>query len=147
MLLKPGRLSDEEFAIMKTHTQIGAKTLEAALENYPQARFLQIARDIAIAHHERWDGRGYPCGLAGAAIPMAARIVAVADVYDALTSKRVYKSAYAHTVAREIILCEAGKQFDPVMIEAFREAEYEFVEIHRQFAGNRAEAQEPVGAM
>jgi cyclic di-GMP phosphodiesterase len=146
VLLKPGRLSDEEFAIMKTHTSIGAKTLEAALKNYPQARFLQIARDIAIAHHERWDGRGYPCGLAGEQIPMAARIVAVADVYDALTSKRVYKSAYTHTVAREVIVAEAGKQFDPALVDAFRDAEYEFIEISDEFAAERNGIQEPVGA-
>jgi putative two-component system response regulator len=127
VLLKPGRLSDDEFDIMKTHTLIGAETLEAALRGYPQARFLQIARDIALSHHERWDGKGYPHALAGDRIPLAARIVALADVYDALTSKRTYKEAFAHTVAREIIFSEAGSHFDPAVVEAFRNAEAEFI--------------------
>jgi putative two-component system response regulator len=100
VLLKPGRLSDEEFAVMKNHTILGAETLSAALQQNSKARFLKIARDIALAHHERFDGKGYPYGLAGEDIPLAARIVAVADVYDALTSRRVYKDAYSHDVAR-----------------------------------------------
>src|SRR5690606_32455336 len=87
VLLKPGRLSDEEFEVMKSHASIGAKTLDAALRRYPGTRFLRIARDIAAAHHEHWNGRGYPRGLQGEAIPLAARIVALADVYDALTSR------------------------------------------------------------
>jgi putative two-component system response regulator len=139
VLLKPSRLSDDEFSVMKTHTLIGAQTLEAALKNFPQARFLRIARDIAIAHHERWDGGGYPRGLVGDAIPLAARIVAVADVYDALTSKRIYKSAFAHSMAREIIVAEAGQQFDPVLVEAFRDREFEFMEIRDRFAGEQAD--------
>jgi putative two-component system response regulator len=146
VLLKPSGLSDEEFAVMKTHTLIGAQTLEAALNNFPQARFLRIARDIAVAHHERWDGGGYPYAMAGDAIPLAARIVAVADVYDALTSKRIYKSAFAHRLAREIIVAETGQQFDPVLVEAFQEREVEFMEIHDRFAGERAGTLELIAA-
>jgi putative two-component system response regulator len=116
--------------------------LDAALVNYPQARFLQIARDIAIAHHERWDGRGYPFGLASDAIPLAARIVAVADVYDALTSKRVYKAASAHAVAREIIFNEAGQHFDLDVVDAFRRAEADFVEIRARFTSGANAAAE-----
>ena len=96
ILLKPGRLTAEEFEIMKTHTTRGAATLEAALEKYPGTPFLEMARDIALAHHEKYDGQGYPQGLAGDEIPLSARIMALADVYDALTSRRVYKEAYSH---------------------------------------------------
>jgi putative two-component system response regulator len=134
VLLKPGRLSDHEFDIMKSHTLLGAQTLDAALENYPTARFLQMARDIALAHHERWDGRGYPNRLAGRDIPLAARIVAVADVYDALTSKRIYKSSFTHTVAREIILADSGTHFDPEVVEAFVAVESDFLAIRQRFS-------------
>jgi len=133
ILQKPGKLTKEEFEVMKTHTTIGAETLEAALANYPQTRFLQIARDIAKSHHERWDGAGYPEGLAGEEIPLAARIVAVADVYDALTSRRVYKDAYSHEVAYNIITGDAGKHFDPQVIAAFVELEHDFIEIRTRF--------------
>ena len=136
VLLKPGRLTPAEFDVMKTHTAIGAHTLDAALARYPQARFLRMARDIAAAHHERWDGRGYPRGLGGEAIPLAARIVAVADVYDALTSKRVYKDAFPHDVAREIIAKDAGSHFDAAVVRAFLDAEEEFVAIRRRFDGH-----------
>ncbi len=134
ILLKAGRLSDSEYNIMKTHATIGAETLDAALANYPQARFLQVARDIAAAHHERWDGTGYPLGLAGEQIPLAARIVAVADVYDALTSRRVYKDAYTHEFARNIIVSEAGTQFDPQLVEAFLRVEQDFIDIRRRLS-------------
>lgn len=134
VLLKPGRLSDHEFDIMKSHTLLGAQTLEAALENYPTAKFLQMARDIALAHHERWDGLGYPRRLQGQEIPLAARIVAVADVYDALTSKRVYKGSFTHTVAREIILGDSGTHFDPAVVEAFKAVETDFLEIRQRFS-------------
>lgn len=127
VLLKPGRLSDREFDIMKTHTTIGASTLEAALKTYPGVSYLQVARNIALTHHERWDGSGYPRGLRGKNIPLCGRIVAVADVYDALTSKRVYKPAYTHDVAKSMILDEEGKHFDPQLIRAFRRCEEKFL--------------------
>src|SRR4051812_15364573 len=119
VLLKPGRLSDREFDIMKTHTTIGAQTLDAALQRYPNAKYLRMARDIAASHHERIDGGGYPSRLKGDEIPLCARIVALADVYDALTSKRVYKNAFAHEVAKGIIVKDAGTHFDATIVDAF----------------------------
>jgi len=139
VLRKPGRLNDAEFAIMKTHAQHGADTLAAALERFPEARFLRVACEVAATHHERWDGSGYPAGLSGESIPLAGRIVAVADVYDALTSKRVYKDAFSHEVARSIIVGDAGSHFDPDVVEAFLRVEDEFVAIHERF-GEEVEA-------
>jgi putative two-component system response regulator len=129
VLLKPGSLNDEEWAIMKRHTILGAETLQATLNMYPGADFLRLARDIAWAHHERWDGSGYPRGLRGEEIPLAARIVTVADVYDALTMKRVYKSAYSHSVARGILIEGSGKHFDPLVVQAFLDIEDTIVQI------------------
>lgn len=115
VLLKPGRLTAEEMVVMRTHSAIGAETIDAVLKRTPGARFLEMARDIARSHHERWDGAGYPDGLSGAAIPLAARIMAVADVYDALTSKRVYKPAMTHDEAMAILRQGAGSHFDPAL--------------------------------
>ncbi|HZW10821.1 MAG TPA: HD domain-containing phosphohydrolase [Phycisphaerales bacterium] len=133
VLLKPGRLTDREFEIMKAHTTIGAATLNAALEKCPGARFLEMARDIALSHHERFDGSGYPQGRVGTDVPLPARIVSVADVYDALVSKRIYKSATEHEVARGIILEGSGSQFDPEVVRSFLRVEEEFIEVHRRF--------------
>ena len=133
VLLKPGSLSDQEWYIMKRHTEIGAETLDAVLRQYPNAEFLKIARDIAWSHHERWDGSGYPRGLVGRDIPLAARIVSLADVYDALTMKRVYKAALPHDVARGIILEGKGKQFDPMVVDAFLTIEDEFEKVKENF--------------
>jgi putative two-component system response regulator len=144
VLLKPGRLTDREFEIMKTHTLIGAKTLEAALAERPDARFLHMARDVALTHHEHYDGSGYPQGLAGDAIPLCGRIVALADAYDALTTRRVYKSAYGHEIARNIIVEAAGKHFDPDVVDAFLASEGLFVAIQRAFAEGEAPAGEPL---
>lgn len=138
VLLKPGKLTDEEFAIMKRHTEIGANTLQAALEKFPNARFLSMARDIAACHHERWDGNGYPLGLAAQEIPLSARIVAIADVYDALTSRRVYKDAYTHELARSIIAGEAGAHFDPDLVEAFLQTQASFIAIAERFAEDQS---------
>jgi len=134
VLLKPGRLSDREFEIMKTHTTVGAEALAAALEQFPDARFLCMARDIAATHHERVDGTGYPAGLVGSDIPLAGRIAALADVYDALTSKRVYKNAYPHDISESMILEELGHHFDPEVVEAFLETRQQFIEVHEHFA-------------
>jgi len=131
VLLKPGRLSDREFDIMKTHTTIGAATLEAALKQFPGVKFLEMGRDIALTHHERYDGTGYPRGLKGDAIPICGRITALADVYDALTSRRVYKAAITHDVARSMILAESGKHFDPAIVEAFTLNEDRFLAIRQ----------------
>jgi putative two-component system response regulator len=133
VLRKPGRLSDDEFAVMKKHVDHGASTLEAALERFPEAQFLKVARDIAATHHERWDGRGYPRGLSGENIPLAGRIVAVADVYDALTSRRCYKEAFTHETARSIIVGDAGSHFDPDIVAAFLRAEDEIIAIRARY--------------
>jgi putative two-component system response regulator len=132
VLLKPGRLSDEEFAIMKQHTLIGARTLHAALRQHPQARFLRMARDIALTHHEHFDGTGYPRKKGGRDIPLCGRITALADVYDALTSKRVYKDALTHEIARAMILADAGRHFDPDVVEAFLRTEERFVQVRQR---------------
>ncbi|MBN1537417.1 MAG: response regulator [Anaerolineales bacterium] len=133
VLLKPGSLNDNEWMIMKQHSQIGADTLQAALDKYPGAEFLRIARDIALSHHERWDGSGYPNGLEGTEIPLSARIVALADVYDALTMKRVYKTAMSGEVAHGIITDLAGKQFDPLVVQAFLAVEPQFIAIKQEY--------------
>lgn len=134
VLLKQGRLDPQEFEIMKAHTLIGAETLQDALDRFPGARFLEMARDIAATHHEHYNGQGYPRGLAGDAIPLSGRIVAVADVYDALTSKRVYKDMLPHETARELILVSAGEHFDPDVVEAFVACEADFIAVARRYA-------------
>lgn len=134
VLLKPGRLTPNEFEIMKGHTLLGAATLEAARDAHPEAQFLSMARDIALTHHERFDGSGYPNGLAGEAIPLAGRITAVADVYDALTSKRVYKEMFPHEKARAIILDGRGSHFDPEIVAAFERCEQEFLAIQTRYS-------------
>ena len=131
VLLKPGQLSDAEFEVMKTHAAAGAATLQAALERNPTHRFLHIAHDIARSHHERFDGSGYPDGLKGEDIPLSARIMAVADVYDALTSKRVYKDAMPHMIACGILHDGAGSHFDPNIILAFDRVSDHFETIRR----------------
>jgi putative two-component system response regulator len=133
VLLKPGRLTPEEYALMQQHTIIGGNTLAAAAKAHPETQFLAMARDIAMTHHERFDGTGYPRGLAGEEIPLAGRITALADVYDALTSERVYKSAYSHETSRAIILEARGTQFDPEIVDAFIRCEKEFIATHQQF--------------
>jgi len=127
VLLKPGRLSDREFEIMKSHTTIGAETLNTAIRQYPGVAYLRLARDIALTHHERFDGSGYPSGLKASAIPLCGRLAALADVYDALTSQRIYKQAFAHEIARSMIVDEAGQHFDPHVVQAFVECEDRFV--------------------
>ena len=119
VLLKPGRLTPQEFEVMKQHTVIGGATLPAAAEAHPRAKYLTMARDIAVTHHEKFDGSGYPYGLRGQDIPLCGRIVALADVYDALTTARVYKPAYSHETTKVIILDGNGKHFDPEIVEAF----------------------------
>lgn len=131
ILLKPTRLNEHEFAIMQSHTTHGASTLRSTLEQFPDARFLQIALAIVESHHEHWDGSGYPRKLKSEEIPLAARIVALADVYDALTTHRPYKPAWDHARASQWIVSRAGKQFDPAVVEAFLKVEQRFVEIQR----------------
>ncbi len=123
VLLKPGKLTPDEFEVMKRHTLIGGETLSASAQAYPEASFLKMALDIALKHHERWDGTGYPFQLKGEDIPLSARIVAVADVYDALTTKRVYKPAFTHETAADIIYKSRGSHFDPDLVDAFAKVE------------------------
>jgi len=134
ILLKPGKLTPEEFEIMKTHSIIGANTLQTARGKYPRSAFLNMGIDIARSHHEKWDGSGYPDGLAGEAIPLAARIMAVADVYDALRAERPYKPAFSHEKSSKIILENSGSHFDPAVIAAFRGIESGFSGILERIA-------------
>jgi HD-GYP domain-containing protein (c-di-GMP phosphodiesterase class II) len=126
ILRKSGRLTVQEYAIMKRHTTAGGRTLQELAHRSPQNLFLAVGREVALYHHERWDGRGYPFGLHGTQIPLVARIVAVADVYDALTSERPYKGAYSHDTARRVIVADAGAHFDPDVVEAFLSSEAAF---------------------
>lgn len=119
ILLKPGRLTPDEFEVMKTHVNIGAEALDQAKRLSDCCEFLSMAADIARYHHERFDGSGYPHGLSGMDIPLSARIVALADVFDALTTKRVYKDAMDPLEAKELIISESGRHFDPVVVDAF----------------------------
>ncbi len=140
VLLKPGKLDQEEFAIMKAHTTIAADTLDAALNKFPGVSFLTMARDIAVTHHEKFDGTGYPRGLKGEEIPLCGRIVAVADVYDALISRRPYKKAFTHEDAKRIILEGRGTHFDPDVVDSFLACEEQFIRIHERFADVDTEA-------
>jgi HD-GYP domain-containing protein (c-di-GMP phosphodiesterase class II) len=119
ILLKPGKLTEDEFTIIKRHTMIGGKVLEDAENMKPDRSFLTIGKMVAYYHHEKWDGSGYPFGLAGDAIPLSARIVAVADVYDALRSDRPYKKAFSHIESIDIILEGKARHFDPKVVDAF----------------------------
>jgi len=126
ILLKPGKLTPAEFEEMKTHTIIGANTLEAVNQLYPKNTFINMGISIARSHHERWDGKGYPDRLKGADIPLAARIMSVVDVYDALRSKRCYKESFSRLQCQNIIESESGRQFDPILIDYFSSLEEEF---------------------
>jgi len=119
ILRKPGRLDDDEWAVMQTHAQIGADTLRGIIERTPNPGFLRMALDIAWCHHEKWNGTGYPRGLAGRDIPLAARILALADCYDALTTSRPYKGPWEHGRAAEYVRDHAGTQFEPAIVDAF----------------------------
>lgn len=127
ILLKPGRLTPEEFSVIETHTAIGGQVIESLLE-VGDDDYLHHCYDICLRHHERWDGKGYPNHLAGTDIPLSARIVAIADVYDALVSERCYKKALTHEQAVEIIRQASGSQFDPELVEAMLQAEDKFRE-------------------
>ena len=130
ILLKPGKLTVEEFEVMKSHAKRGANMLEQAQQyTSDDSGFFQVALEIAHYHHEKWDGSGYPAQLVGEAIPLSARIMAVADVYDALTTVRPYKSAFSYQEAEKMILNGSGTHFDPMVIAAFVKCQSRFVEI------------------
>ncbi|TAN52963.1 MAG: two-component system response regulator [Methylococcaceae bacterium] len=127
ILLKPAMLDPEEYEIMKTHTTIGRDAiLKAEKDIGHNVEFLHLAKEMAYAHHEKWDGTGYPLGLAGDAIPLSARLMALADVYDALISWRIYKIGLPHEKAVEIIVQDKGSYFDPDLVDAFVEIQEEF---------------------
>ncbi len=127
ILLKPGRLTDEEFDVIKTHTTIGSDIVSSILETSSDpGEYLARAKEICRSHHERWDGKGYPDGLSGTDIPLAARILSVVDVYDALVNTRCYKPPMTHEDAAKLIIGGRGTQFDPVVVDAFCDVEDKF---------------------
>jgi putative two-component system response regulator len=133
VLLKPGKLDAREWDLMRTHTVIGAETLRAVYQQYGPNDFVRMGIDIAESHHEKWDGSGYPMGLAGDDIPLPARILALGDVYDALTSRRCYKEPFPHAVSRALIVEGRGAHFDPHVVDAFLATEDEFIRIRRHY--------------
>ncbi|MEB3290243.1 MAG: two-component system response regulator [Leptolyngbya sp.] len=135
ILLKPGRLTPEEFEIMKTHTTIGRDAIIQAEKSLGMTvDFLQLAKEIAYSHQEKWDGTGYPEGLSGDDIPISARLMALADVYDALISRRVYKEPMSHDEATDILKAGRGTHFDPDIVEAFLATQTEFQAIAQRFS-------------
>ena len=156
ILLKPGRLTPEEFEIMKTHAAIGAAAISQAMRDALAAAdeslaaqasgafaFLEVAREIALSHHEKWDGSGYPAGLAGDTIPAAGRLMALADVFDALTCTRVYKKPMPIDQASQIITDGRGTHFDPDVVDAYLACRERFAEIATRFADSEAEKPVP----
>jgi adenylate cyclase len=137
ILQNTGQLTADEFAIIKNHALIGAEALSRtiAMSAHPEKLgFLRYAQQMTASHHEKWDGSGYPNGLSGTSIPLSGRIMALADVYDALTCKRVYKNTLSHEAAKEIIIKESGKHFDPEIVAVFLEHNEEFLRVSETFA-------------
>jgi len=148
ILLKPGRLTPEEFEIMKTHTTLGRDAIaHAEAQLGADVEFLRLAKEIAYGHQEKWDGSGYPEGLAGDDIPISARLMAVADVYDALISRRVYKEGMSHEKAIQIIFDGSGNHFDPDIVSAFRECLDDFRTIAQNFADSDADIAKKADAL
>jgi len=148
ILLKPGPLSPEEIEVIRTHPTLGRDTVDRIRTSAGvSTEFLEVARDIAYCHQEHWDGSGYPQGIAGEAIPMAARIVAIADAYDALTSDRVYRAGVAHDKAVQLIFQERAGQFDPDMVDAFIEIQDEFAAIAERLADTESDFQQKIDYM
>lgn len=143
VLLKPGKLTDEEFDVIKRHTTLGGDAIKAIEANIEGQSFLALGKEIAYNHHEKWDGSGYPRGLSGEGIPFAARIIALADVYDALTTKRFYKEAYSHKRSRQIIIDQKGTHFDPEVVDVFLALEDEFNRIRREKLEDETELMKP----
>ena len=135
ILLKPSKLTSDEFEVMKTHSTHGTRTLEAVASQYPNNAFVDMGIEIAHSHHERWDGRGYPQGLNGEAIPLSARIVCLADIYDALRSRRCYKEAFSHAKARGIIEEQNGQALDPHIVPTFHRLEGDFRSVWDRMPG------------
>jgi putative two-component system response regulator len=136
ILLKPGKLTEEEFEEMKNHTTYGGESLMVGIKELGEESFLTLAKEIALTHHEKWDGCGYPRGLSKQEIPISGRLMALSDVYDALISKRVYKEAFTHQDAKNIILEGKGTHIDPDIVDAFIKRESKFIEIMKEFRDN-----------
>lgn len=142
ILLKPGKLTPDEFEIMKTHTTLGRDAIVKAEQLMDEpSTFLHLAREIAYSHQEKWDGSGYPQGLAGEAIPVSARLMALADVYDALISRRVYKPPFPHEEAVRIVQQGSGTHFDPDIVAAFLDIHEAFHQVAKRFADDHDESQ------
>ncbi len=139
ILTKPGKLTDDEFRIMRTHTEIGRRVLSQALLASHESPLLQMCIDIAHCHHERWNGKGYPRGLKEKESPLAARIVALVDAYDAITSERRYSAARSHVQAMDIVRSERGQHFDPVIVDSFLECQAKFNEVRSKYTARQAE--------
>jgi putative two-component system response regulator len=131
ILLKPGRFTDEEFEVMKTHAIIGSQLLDGS-----QSPVMQMAKTIALTHHERWNGSGYPNGLKGDDIPLVGQICSICDVFDALISKRIYKDAWTLHDAANIIISEKGKQFNPMLVDKFEQLLPKIIEIAKAYNDN-----------
>lgn len=138
ILGKLGKLTEAEFEVVKRHPLHGADFLDEYVDRNGADCFLATARDISLYHHEKWAGMGYPFGLVGAATPLSARIVAIADVYDALVSERPYKNAFSHGKARDIITSDRGKHFDPYLVECFEECADAFRNVPNEVKRNNA---------
>ncbi|WP_198146001.1 HD-GYP domain-containing protein [Desulfonatronovibrio magnus] len=139
ILLKKGKLNRQEFDEIKSHVTIGHQTLIKARKKYPNNSFLNMGIEIARWHHEKWDGTGYPDGLSGTQIPLSARVMAIADVYDALRSKRPYKPAFTHEQSVEIIRDGSGTHFDPDIVTLFEKIEKKFAVIHNRQKNSQEE--------
>lgn len=137
ILTKPGKLDEAEWIIMKTHPLVGAETLREVDRQHPGNAFVITGIEIAESHHEKWNGTGYPFGLAGEKIPLVARILALGDVYDALTSKRCYKEAFSPEKSKEIIIKDRDIHFDPDVVDAFLASENEFSEVRKEFQDSK----------
>ena len=140
ILNKPGKLTDEEFEIMKTHTTAGGNIISSLIDKVPDSDYLYEAKNLAMYHHEKWNGKGYPSGLSGEDIPLSARVMAVADVFDALISNRCYKKGFPYEKAFGIIREERGRQFDPQIVDAFFAAEDQILEVADKFSEKEKQA-------
>ena len=148
ILLKPGRLTADEISIMRTHTTLGHAAIERAEKTLGRAApLLSMVKDVVLCHQEKWDGSGYPRALAGTDIPLSARIIALADVYDALITSKVYKDGVPHDKAVQIIFSERGAHFDPDLVDAFIEIQDSFAEIAKRYADTDADMQHKIEYM
>jgi len=139
ILLKPGKLTDEEFEVMRTHTSVGGQLLEDLIDDFGEYNLITMGAVVARSHHERWDGKGYPNQIAGRDIPLEARIVSICDVYDALTSRRVYKDAWSHEDTMKLLSDGAGTQFDPELVKIFLSNPDDLLKIRQLYPDKEAQ--------